>query len=168
MMKDSIGSVCPFFNTSRMVMDYTSRYYLPLHDLFTALTKDNLQGITSYMEWKRKIVAKWPQVSFISAGVEADNPKMGDTVQLAARVRQQELEAGDIQVYAVLEYNARDQAFSKPVFLPLDFIRQENEETLWEKEYTITNSGKLRAGFMLLPKSSQIQQGFENHLATWY
>ncbi len=167
MMKDSIGSICSFFNTSRMVMDYTAEYYLPLHELFSRLTKDNLQGLSQYMTWKQKVTAKWPQVRFVHAGVEANNPNMGDKVKLKASIHLGELEAEDIQVYAVLEYNARDQVFTKPFFVPLDHVQQQGEENLWEKEYTVVNSGKLRAGFMLAPKSP-IQQGFEDHLTIWY
>lgn len=168
MIKDSIASICSFFNTSRMVMDYTTEYYLPLHDVFSELTKDSLQGLARYIAWKQKITAKWPQVKFVGAQVEATNPRMGDRMKLKARVHLGELKAEDIQVYALLEYNAQSQTFTKPFFVPLNHIAQEGEESLWEKEYPIVNSGKLRTGFMLLPKSSHTRQDFESCLAVWY
>ncbi|PID76549.1 MAG: alpha-glucan phosphorylase [Deltaproteobacteria bacterium] len=168
MMKDAIGSICAFFNTSRMVMEYTDNYYLPLHEQFTKLTRDNLQGLTSHMEWKGWIAEKWPQVKFISAGVEAASPVMGGQVQLKASVHLGDLKAEEVRVYAVLEYNAKDRAFAKPFFVPLEHVGGEGEQSFWQKEYTVVNSGKLRAGFVLVPENSGMRQDFASSLAVWY
>jgi hypothetical protein len=43
-MKRSIALICPYFNTARMVREYTERYYLPGIEAATRLASSGATG----------------------------------------------------------------------------------------------------------------------------
>ena len=65
-MKTSIGSLCHFVNTHRMVSNYVERFYIPNHEHFRALADNNAargRALASAMqrirnEWRNVVVGK--------------------------------------------------------------------------------------------------------------
>ena len=65
-MKASIGSLCHFVNTHRMVSDYVERFYIPNHEHFRALADNNAargRALATAMqrirnEWRNVVVGK--------------------------------------------------------------------------------------------------------------
>ncbi|HYP62571.1 MAG TPA: alpha-glucan family phosphorylase, partial [Acidocella sp.] len=61
-MKRSISTICPVFNTNRMVQEYMERCYAPAHWRFGALAADHLKKAASLAQWRRNLTRGWPQV----------------------------------------------------------------------------------------------------------
>ena len=55
MMKRSISSLAPVFNTGRMVAEYVTTCYLPSAQRFVRLTSENLRKAHSLAEWRRHL-----------------------------------------------------------------------------------------------------------------
>src|SRR5262249_52226649 len=62
MMKRSMSTICPFFNTARMVQEYTEKAYWPSAQRFGVLAADNLKKAQALASWRRNLVRGWPQV----------------------------------------------------------------------------------------------------------
>ncbi|MFQ5855554.1 MAG: alpha-glucan family phosphorylase [Anaerolineae bacterium] len=98
-MKASIGTLCYFFNTHRMVREYTERFYLPAAARYRRLTADEMAGAKALAAWKARVQENWPQVR-----VEAVETKpltelqVGGAVHARARVHLGDLAPDDVTV----------------------------------------------------------------------
>jgi starch phosphorylase len=61
-MKASIGNLCHYFNTHRMVREYTERFYLPAAERQRQLTADGMARARSLAAWKERVRDQWPKV----------------------------------------------------------------------------------------------------------
>ena len=64
-MKNSMRSLCPQFNTNRMVREYTERAYLPAQDRFQRLTADKLTLAKDLAQWRERIRKNWGDVKIV-------------------------------------------------------------------------------------------------------
>ncbi len=98
-MKASIGTLSPFFNTHRMVQEYTERFYLPAATRYRALTADSLAGAKALAAWQARVRLAWPQirVEAIEAGALTDL-QVGREIQVQARIGLGPLTPDDVRV----------------------------------------------------------------------
>lgn len=61
MMKNSIISTGGRFSTSRMLVDYTKKLYMPLCDLTNKYYND-LSTVTEFNEWKHNLIRNWDDI----------------------------------------------------------------------------------------------------------
>ena len=61
-MKRSMSTVCPIFNTSRMVQEYVEKCYSPSTERYERLTQDHLAKAINLAQWRRKLTKDWGQV----------------------------------------------------------------------------------------------------------
>src|SRR3954465_10075299 len=89
LMRDSIRSVTPVFNTQRMVKEYTEQLYVHAARAHQELGRDGCAAATGLSQWKAKMRKDWPQVSILGLEVgNADrlNIQVGDPLKICARV----------------------------------------------------------------------------------
>ncbi|GAB4547791.1 MAG: glycosyltransferase family 1 protein [Anaerolineae bacterium] len=98
-MKASIGNLCHFFNTHRMVQEYTERFYLPGVERYQQLTADNMARARALAEWKTRIHANWAQVRVerVEAGA-LEQLQVGDRLSARAQVFLGTLTPDDVRV----------------------------------------------------------------------
>jgi len=58
-MKASISTVCPVFNTDRMVSEYTERFYLPANSQAQARCAEGFARARELADWDRRIRQHW-------------------------------------------------------------------------------------------------------------
>ncbi len=61
-MKASMRTLCPVFNTDRMVREYTTLYYEPARAHFAALSENNLARARDLAAWCARVRAQWHTV----------------------------------------------------------------------------------------------------------
>ena len=61
-MKVSIGTLCRFVNTHRMVSDYTCKFYAKAHSQFRLLEADGAARAKALAAWMARVRAGWQQV----------------------------------------------------------------------------------------------------------
>jgi starch phosphorylase len=99
MMKSAIGALCHFFNTHRMVREYTERFYLPAMRRQEQLMANEAAQAKDLAHWKVKLHQHWPQVGV--PGVDAPARaewQIGDPVTIRARVTLGDLSPADVAV----------------------------------------------------------------------
>jgi glycogen phosphorylase len=85
-MKSSIGHLCYFFNTHRMVKEYTDRFYVPASLRHQRLTADEMARAKALAAWKEHVHRHWPEIRVESV---ATGPLAGLEVGKAVRVQAQ-------------------------------------------------------------------------------
>ncbi|MBN1442469.1 MAG: alpha-glucan family phosphorylase, partial [Planctomycetes bacterium] len=86
-MKASLMSICPHFNTNRMVEEYAERFYLPAALNSNMLAKDDFREARSLAAWKSFVAEHWSEVAILS--VEADTTReleIGSELPIEVRV----------------------------------------------------------------------------------
>src|SRR5690606_22679025 len=89
LMRESIRSVTPVFNTHRMVKEYAERLYEPAARAHTILVEDDGRKAVELSRWKDAIRKAWPQIQV--TGVEVKNVAegsiaVGDSLEVTASV----------------------------------------------------------------------------------
>lgn len=87
MMKRSIGTICPTFNSHRMVSDYIHRFYVPQAQNSGQLRENHFQVLREMVAWKKRMKEDWPRISITNVEVgNEDNAIKGKEVEVFATV----------------------------------------------------------------------------------
>ncbi len=98
-MKASIRTVCPVFNTDRMVSEYTERFYLPAAARALRLEKERHAGARALGEAAVRIRSGWPQLAIRSVEAEtASDLEVGASLRVKAVVHLGSLRPDDVTV----------------------------------------------------------------------
>jgi starch phosphorylase len=86
-MKTAIRTICPVFNTSRMVQEYTERFYIPCTLRRAVLRADNRKRSLALTAWKQKVRQCWNKVHFtnLESGPR-DKLPYGSSLQVTAEL----------------------------------------------------------------------------------
>jgi starch phosphorylase len=98
-MKLSIEALCHFFNTHRMVQEYTERFYLPGAELYERVTADEMARAKALAAWKTRVQSDWSQVRVEKVETESFRElQVGDEFDAKARVHLGSLTPEDVRV----------------------------------------------------------------------
>ena len=82
MAKRSMASLLPRFNTTRMVNEYVTKFYVPASAQGRRYNEKNFDGARTVASWKARVRAAWPGVT----ARRVDNPRrriqFGDTIPI--------------------------------------------------------------------------------------
>ncbi|MBL8797587.1 MAG: alpha-glucan family phosphorylase [Planctomycetia bacterium] len=99
MMKRAISTICPFFNTNRMVDEYVERCYWPAAVRFAQLSAKGLHEAQELAHWRRRISQMWPQVRVEAVeSTGADPLQVGGKLAVDARVHLGSLQPSEVEV----------------------------------------------------------------------
>lgn len=87
-MKRSMRTCCPVFNTNRMVREYAERFYLPAAQRWNRFTKNGYKVTKEVSTWRSKLNEKWDELRIES--VQANIPKeatVGNQLPVSATIR---------------------------------------------------------------------------------
>ena len=98
-MKRSMMTLCPVFNTSRMVAEYLTTCYLPSAQRFMRLTGDNLQKANALAQWRQTLQRGWGQVKVEGVEVNGADPmQVGGELPVKVRVNLGRFSPEDVEV----------------------------------------------------------------------
>ncbi len=119
-MQASIGEISYFFNTNRMVAEYTENFYMPLAERYRRLAADDFRDAKGLAAWRERLSRVWSQVRVES--VNGDLPQLlrvGQTFQAHAQVFLGEVRPEDVcvQLYVGLVNPNGELAQGEPVVM---------------------------------------------------
>jgi starch phosphorylase len=168
-MKRSISTVCPFFNTNRMVQEYVEKCYWPAAERQSALTADHLKKAAELARWRARLGQGWPQVRV--EAVEADGTDslhVGAEMHVRARVALGGLSPDDVEVqlfHGVVD-SLGDIPNPRTVRMSHNGTR---DGSTWIFQGTIPCRASGQHGFAVrvLPRHPHLANLFEPGLITW-
>jgi starch phosphorylase len=98
-MKGAIGTICPVFNTYRMVQEYADTFYVPSSIRKNRLKENKRRRGLALALWKDKIRENWSQVAVtkVESGSK-DNLLYGTDLHVKAQVTLGKLDSADVIV----------------------------------------------------------------------
>ncbi|MGD9808303.1 MAG: alpha-glucan family phosphorylase [Deferribacterales bacterium] len=167
MMKQAVKVCAAYFNTSRMVMEYTDKFYIPLHNLYKDIEPDNFEPLDKYLEWKDSVISGWDNSEFTYTNVQADTMEMGSEITFEATISSPKVDHLHLDVYAVVDFDGESGVLKKPEFIKLHHVDDNNGGHYYKAGYKIGRAGKMKVGFALLPAHEFIKNIFELNMVKW-
>jgi starch phosphorylase len=98
-MKDSVGNLCAFFNTHRMVREYTERFYLIAHVQYQRLAASDAARARALAAWVGRVTEGWGRVR-VEEVEDGTQPslRVGAALHVRVHVQLGDLAPDDVQV----------------------------------------------------------------------
>ena len=171
LMRESIRSVTPEFNTQRMVKEYTQQLYVPAAHGYENFSRDGCGAATQLSQWKAKMRKDWPQVQVSDVQIASkDRPSIsvGESLQIRANVH---LGAVDPQHVRVEAYHGEvdNGDLHNPSATVLNQRSQVdgNGTYLYEGSVPAAESGTYGFSVRVVPIHPCLMQAHELRLITW-
>jgi len=98
-IRESMKSICPVFNTSRMVEEYTEKFYLNQLKNHRIFSDDNYQVSNQVFKDKLRLLENWSQVKITEAKAsEKEQFYTGDILTINAQLFLGQLQPDDVKV----------------------------------------------------------------------
>ncbi len=102
-VKQSLMTISPQFNCSRMLTEYYDQLYFPAHQNWHASSKDDYAAVREHSDWVSRVAAAWDGVRFVETGSLPAKPVLAaDAVPIQAVIDLAGLSPSDVRVEAVL------------------------------------------------------------------
>ncbi len=170
-MKSSIATHSSFFNTHRMVQEYTETIYLPAASRVKELYDKNLEGAKVLSSQQRKVQEAWPNIQVrVDEHAPQGNLKVGDPFTVKADVALGTLSPDDVEVQLYLGRIAQTGEILDAIITPMELTKTSQKESqhLYEaKNVTCTESGSVGYTVRVLPKRGRQTPLQSSSLMTW-
>ncbi|MBM4169184.1 MAG: glycosyltransferase family 1 protein [Ignavibacteria bacterium] len=168
-MKTSMRSICPVFNTNRMVREYTEAFYLPSAERFGLMSSDQMKRAKQLAEWKKRIHQKWGDLRIVDVKTETkDGLRVGEDLVVRVKLRMGQLGADDLAVelvHGILD--AKGDIVNQEI-TPLTFSGSPQGEM---GEFTctlpMTTSGRHGFSVRVLPRHADLDEPRKEGLILW-
>lgn len=97
-VKHSMEVLAPFFNTRRMLKEYSRHYYFPAFERVRTITQPNLDKALTFAKWRQDLEGAWGQVKVKQVNIPADTVKVGTEIEITALVALGSLKPEDVRV----------------------------------------------------------------------
>jgi glycogen phosphorylase len=170
LMRESIRSVTPIFNTHRMVKEYTERLYIPAAQSHEGFSRDGGEAAAELSQWKTRIRKDWSQVRIHDVQVgnkDRQNILVGESLEVSARVH---LGAVDPQHVRVEAYHgeAENGGIKNPGVTVLNQSNQNGDGSyIYHGSVPASESGAYGFSIRVVPTHPHLMQAHELRLITW-
>jgi len=169
MVKNSFRTLCPFFNTNRMVEEYIRQAYVPSHDRHEMLYAENQKGARELATWRAKLEKGWPKISI--SQVETDGTQemlVGKQLEVRATIVLSDLTPSDVEVQLIHGMVNALGEFERFEIVPM----QDGERTAmgahrYLGSFQCKNSGQYGFAVRVLPRHQHLAVPLSTGLITW-
>lgn len=168
-MKRCLSTICPVFNTNRMVQEYLETSYAPSAERFDRLVKDNLGKAAALAKWRRGIVKDWARIKVESVEAQGtDSMQVGGKLEVQARVNLGGLSPENVQVQLFHGVVDNQGDIPHPSTVPMS-TNGTPQGSAWTFKGTIPCSASGQHGFAVrvLPYHPDLANPFEPGLVSW-
>jgi starch phosphorylase len=171
-MKASMQTICPMFNTNRMLEEYATRLYVPAAEQWRHLSDKGFEGARGLAQWKANLGKRWSslrveQVDANPGGASTELP-VGTMIQVRAKVYLDSVKPDDI---AVELYHGRVDPHGQLVEGNAEAMTC--DQTLdngiyWFKgEIPCQRSGQQGYAVRIVPKHADLTHRYDTGLILW-
>jgi starch phosphorylase len=168
MMKASMRRLGSYFNTHRMVREYTEQSYLPAHRAGARLSADGYAAARGLAAWRSRVAAAWPAVSIRVEEIRKHKEmRVGDTAGVTVHVRLGELAPADVGVEIWHGPYTAAGEIRHGVVLPAHHVGKEGDEEIYRAEIPCSGSGRYGFAARVLPRHPDLVNPLTPLRLTW-
>jgi starch phosphorylase len=169
MMKRAMTTICPVFNTNRMVQEYVERCYWPSSLRFSSLAADNLKKANDLALWRRRLAQGWQQVRIETVQAKGADPiHVGAKLEVDARVNLGSFSPQDVEVQLFHGFVDSLGDIPTPFTIPMSHNGGAENGAWWfHGVIPCRASGQHGYAVRVLPKHPDLANLFEPGLVCW-
>ncbi|HEX4639032.1 MAG TPA: alpha-glucan family phosphorylase, partial [Chthoniobacterales bacterium] len=170
LMRESIRSVTPIFNTHRMVKEYTERLYLPAAQSHENFAQNGCEPATKLSIWKSRMRKDWPQVRINDVQVgnkDRQNIQVGEALEVSAHVFLGDVDPNHVRVEAY-HGEAENGGIKNPSVSVLNASGRNGDGSyVYQGSVPASESGAYGFSVRVVPTHPNMMQGHELRLIAW-
>ncbi len=173
LMRESIRSVTPVYNTHRMVKEYHERMYAPSAAAHAKLAAQNGKPATQLADWKNWMRSKWAPINIYDVALQHHDQQrihVGDPLEIMAKVFLGEVGPEHVRVQ-VYYGESRENEICAPQILDLTLDQDQpnalNGNYLYRGHIPSAESGAFGYSVRVIPTHPNMIQAHELRLITW-
>ncbi|MEK0449084.1 MAG: hypothetical protein RL088_1352 [Verrucomicrobiota bacterium] len=170
LMRESIRTVVPVFNTHRMVQEYTERLYESAARAHATLNADGGKRAIELSQWKAAIRRDWSHVNVSDVGVRTGNGPsvtVGEQLEVSARVALGPIAPEFVRVQAYFGENVNGEIVGAKT-VDLKQVEKLSDGTFrFAGTIPAAESGSYGLSVRVLPSHPNVVQAHELRLITW-
>jgi len=169
MMKDSLMSICPVFNTNRMVCEYCEEFYAPSLKNVRIFTENDLSVSRDMAAWKNKMKESWQNIKINSIKTNLPEEIMvGSKIEVEAEVFLSNIDCDDVSVeiyYGLL--NHKDQIVNGKSS-PMELCgKAKDSNYVFKGDIPCEKTGIHGISVRILPKHEHLENPIKMGLVLW-
>jgi len=169
LMKSSMVSICPVFNTNRMIREYTERFYLPALMQFQKLNEDSQKRAIELSGWKQKMHKGWAKIRYVKVDENGQHiHQVGSEIEVKAKIFLGSLSPDDVNVEI---YHGYIDPYNRIVEALIETMscKESHEDSVYTFEGKITcrTSGLYGYSVRILPRHEYLSSPHETGLILW-
>jgi len=169
MMKKAMVTLCPFFNTHRMLIEYTSRYYEPAARDYKKLTAGKGKAVKDLVKWKEFMERAWSQVRII----DVDAGQLNDITAHSTLKIKIDVFLGDIPPEHVTvdvywgELDSSGKLKDREIVKAVHSKEVETGRHMFTGKLVCARTGKFGFRIRVLPYHNQLVNSYSMNLYAW-
>jgi starch phosphorylase len=171
LMRESILSVTPVYNTHRMVMEYSERLYEPAAEAYRALNANEGKQAVELSQWKNKMRRDWPQIRIRDVQLthpDRVNIQVGDPLEVSARVDLGAIEPSEVRVQVYCG-KSQENSIVQPTIIELTRVEklEQGGSFVFRGAIPSNESGAYGFSVRVVPTHRNLTQEHELRLISW-
>lgn len=170
-MKGSMSQLAPFFNTDRMLIEYTEKYYMRAKAHFGNLSQNNFEGAKNLTQWKLNMLHNWSKVQIEAVNTEGDDTtplEVGDALVAQAAVNLGVLRPEDVTLEMYVGMLDEHRRIQDGASVPMEVFEElGNGRFLFKGKYSANSAGFYGLGVRLIPFHPDLATKYEMALIMW-
>ena len=170
-MKESIATTGGKFSTSRMLVDYMEKLYMPLCNL-TNKYYTNLETVGQFNEWKKKASYNWKKIEITQKDINNFNNEIieaGNKINVACRVKLPNISMENIEVQVYCGQIMDNGKLENVTITNMNFKCKDEEldEYIYEADIELKSGGNFGYTCRVMPKHDMILDAENLDLIKW-
>ena len=168
-MKNSIMSTGGRYSTSRMLVDYMDRIYMPLCNMYNKNFK-NLDNVNDFVKWKKSAKERWNQIE-ITQDHNIDNVKLnaGDIIEVKCKVQLPNFNPENVSVQVYYGQILDTGIVNNVCVTEMKQVEANDEEKVYtySAKIKLTTGGNFGYTFRVIPKHEMLLDSENMNLVKW-
>ena len=169
-MKNSICTNAGKYSTSRMLIDYTKDFYMPLCNLYNTYYKD-LGTVTEFNNWKHNLETNFDSIEITQEKDNADNITIdaGNNIEVRCKVKLPNIDKDSIEAQVYYGQISDNGVVNGIEVTPMTLEKSDDSTNTHEYKATIklVTGGNYGYTFRVMPKSPMILDSENLNLVKW-
>ncbi len=169
LMKNSIITTGGNYSTSRMLVDYTNKLYIPLCNLTKKYYSD-VDNVASFNSWKKDLFMNWKDIKITQVD-NMDNITIdaGNNIDVACEVELPNIDVDNITVEVYYGKILDNGVVEDVTIIPMELTDRDDDSKFYyfTSKIQLTTGGNYGYTFRVMPKHEMLLEASNLDLIKW-
>ena len=169
-MKNSIRDISAIFSTSRMVAEYTERFYLPSARRWKDFNANQMERAREMADWKESLSDRWSEVAVGKVDVVSRKDlHVGSDMQVRCQVKLGSIDPSDVVVELYQGPVDSDGNIQNGTAVPMEYVGAAKEEhcSIFNGLIPCQHTGLCGFAVRVMPSNPFLSNKYETGLIRW-